>query len=244
MRKALETLIELQEIDRQLHQLYKEKGDLPQKVEILNVELEKIKQELAQKQQESAEKSAHKNTNLVEIDALEERIKKYGKQLFQVKNNKEYDAITTETENTQNMIDDYKLANMAIEDREKELSVHIAQLQEKYEELTVNLDETQTALQKMQEKTQAQEQSLLSAREKVLSALSRPVISTYERIRIGKGGIAVAFLKDGSCSECSTRIPPQRSMEIRNMDTLFYCEVCGRILVWRQESEHETIIVP
>ncbi|HQG46666.1 MAG TPA: hypothetical protein PLG50_13490, partial [bacterium] len=48
----------------------------------------------------------------------------------------------------------------------------------------------------------------------------------------GRGGIAVAFLKDGSCSECSTRIPPQRGLEIRMMNHIYLCEVCGRIMLY------------
>jgi uncharacterized protein len=236
LRKALEALIELQEIDRQLYELYKAKGDLPQKVESLLDESEKLGQELLKMTTENSEKAARKNSILTEIAILKDKLKRYESQLYQVKTNKEYDAITLETENTQKLIDDLELEKIAIEYREADLTTQIAELEQKRAETIKSHGEHQTVLQEMMQKTSNQEQDLLGRRERVLPGLNRQITSSYERIRLAKSGVAVAYLRDGSCSECSTRIPPQRSMEIRNMDTLFYCEVCGRILVWRSEE--------
>jgi uncharacterized protein len=236
LRKALEALIELQEIDRQLYELYKAKGDLPQKVESLLDESEKLGQELLKMTTESSEKAARKSSIQNEIAIFKDRLKRYESQLYQVKTNKEYDAITLETENTQKLIDDLELEKIAIEYREADLITQIADLEQKRAETIKSHAEHQTVLQEMMQKTASQEQGLLGRRGRVLPGLNRQITSSYERIRLAKSGVAVAYLRDGSCSECSTRIPPQRSMEIRNMDTLFYCEVCGRILVWRTEE--------
>jgi predicted nucleic acid-binding Zn-ribbon protein len=54
----------------------------------------------------------------------------------------------------------------------------------------------------------------------------------YERIAKAKEGIAVAPIKKSSCGGCFSAIPPQKIVEIRELNRLFTCEYCGRILVW------------
>ena len=62
-------------------------------------------------------------------------------------------------------------------------------------------------------------------------------MNTYERIRVAKKGMAVAYCNGGVCSGCFSFIPPQKVVEIRNMKRLYHCESCGRILVWDKNIE-------
>ncbi len=98
-------------------------------------------------------------------------------------------------------------------------------------------EEARLKLDAMLAVTQEQEERLRLRRQEIAGALTRPIYSTYERIRQGRSGIAVAYLKDGSCSQCSTRIPPQRGLEIRMMNRVYLCEVCGRIMLWDPERD-------
>ena len=85
--------------------------------------------------------------------------------------------------------------------------------------------------------TRDEEHKLFREREETVKGLPRQILSTYNRIRSGRGGVALAMLRDGACSECSSRIPPQRGLEIRQMDKLYLCEVCGRIMIWLPEEK-------
>lgn len=237
MRETLAALVKLQEIDFQLRALEQAKGDLPQKVIMLEQEIAE-KEEVMQDRKNRIESAQSELRNIhAEVTALRERLKKYQSQLYQVKTNKEYDAITIELETTETAISQNEYKAMEVEDQEKELQAEAAALAPILEEDRALLSENRKQLEAMLEKTREKEESLMKQRQEITVTLSRPILSTYERIRQGRGGMAVAFLKDGACSQCSSRIPPQRGLEIRMMNRLYLCEVCGRIMLWDPERE-------
>jgi uncharacterized protein len=237
LKKALEALIELQDIDWKLQKLFESKGDLPQKVEILEKDLADKKELLKDKQAQMSEKSHKSRTLETDIMGFRENLKKYQSQLYQVKNNREYDAITIEIEETQGKIDQSEFEVLEIEEYNQELLTKITDLEETITDSETSLEVNQQELGAVMAKNRDKEKELAGMREKVLVHLPRPVLNHYERIRKGRGGMAISLLQLNACAGCSSRIPPQRAMEIRNMDQMFLCETCGRILVWRPDMD-------
>jgi len=237
LRKVLDKLIELQEIDGQLLKLEEARGDLPQKVNELASEINDITDKIKQKKQEKKEKESRKMAADGETSLLKEKFKKYQNQLYQVKTNKEYDAMTIEIDNCENKIDELEFEFLELEEELAKLDTEISEAETSLNEHKQLLEENEKHLSEMMEKTKEKEKVLKEQREKMIKGISRPLLTTYDRIRLNRGGRALAYLSNGSCSDCSTRIPPQRGMEIRMMDTIYYCEVCGRILVWQPEDE-------
>jgi predicted nucleic acid-binding Zn-ribbon protein len=80
-------------------------------------------------------------------------------------------------------------------------------------------------------------ETLQNQRGGLVALLRKPLLGAYHRILNGKDGLAVVYITRSSCGGCSTRIPPQRVMEIREMNQIRYCESCGRILVWDNAEE-------
>ncbi len=241
MRKTLETLIQLQEIDGLLRALEEAKGDLPQKINSLSEEIEQLQASLNSKLVAIEKSQAQRREIAVEIAALKEKHKKYQAQLYQVKTNKEYDAITIELDTTAQTIENYEFKVLELEEAEAGLRTEVEQLKPQLEQMQATLKEYQQQLQITMAQNAEKEAQLLQSREQMTSRLTRPVLSMYERIRQGRNGTAVAFLRDGACSQCSSRIPPQRGLEIRMMNNIFVCEICGRILVWDENREHSAI---
>ena len=232
MKIALEALIDLQEVDSKIQKLEQSKGDFPQKVKALSLQVENLEQNLENKRlQNKSLKSDH-----IKIDSdlvlLQVKLKKYQTQLYQVKTNKEYDAVTLEIENAKEAIDQLELDTLEIDEVISSSENEAKTLEQEVEEKKKELTETNSILNELLVKTHEEEELLIEQRNTILTQLSKPVIGTYERIRNGRGGSALALLKDGACSKCSSRIPPQRGLEIRMMNKLYFCEVCGRILVW------------
>ncbi len=236
MHKVLDKLIELQDVDLQLKELNEARGDLPQRVNELKGQVEKHKSDLEQKKQEKKEKQSRKFTVDGNTSVLKEKLKKYQNQLYQVKNNKEYDAITLEIENCKKEIDALEYESLELDDEATACDAAISEIEKDLENRLQETLENEKILNEMLVKTEQQENILKEKRAEIIKGISKPILNTYDRIRINRGGRALSYLTHGSCNECSTRIPPQRGMEIRMMDKLFYCEVCGRILVWKQEE--------
>ena len=106
MQKTLYSLIELQEIDLKLDKVEEERGDLPSIVQKIKSTL-KEKENLLHEQKESIKKFKVESKSMeTELGSLKEQLKKYEGQLYQVKTNKEYDAIANETENVKKKIDE------------------------------------------------------------------------------------------------------------------------------------------
>ena len=237
MLKNILTLLDLQQVDRQLFTLERAKGDLPRS-------LKEIKDKLG----EIAHAHALTSARLVELQqtrhALEnalslarERKKKYESQLFSVKTNKEYDAITLEIENTEKEVDENETKILESLEHDERLRNEAAQEQAQITALEQERQQQEETLNRLLEQNKHQVEQLSNTRHTLVAGLEPGLLRTYDRIRRGKeGGEAVALIMRGACGGCGTRIPSQRIMEIRDMIQIFYCENCGRILVWQEEE--------
>src|SRR3989339_530348 len=71
---------------------------------------------------------------------------------------------------------------------------------------------------------------LVKRRKDTLKKINKEFIKEYNRIRDHTHDAAVR-IKRNSCSGCFSSIPPQKIVEIRNdLEMIFTCENCGRIL--------------
>ena len=235
MQKVLETLINLQDVDSHLQRLDAAKGDLPQKVENLCVRVEQTQALLDEKMNAKESASQEKRTVDSDVVILKEKLKKYKVQLYEVKTNKEYDAITLEIETSEQKIDEQEFKSLELEELMTQLDQEIASIETNLSEMNELLVEHKKDLAAKLAATKAEEETLQMKRADMVLVLPKPTLAAYERIRQGRGGVAVSQLINGACSECSSRIPPQRALEIRMMDKINLCEVCGRIVVWKQE---------
>ena len=166
-----------------------------------------------------------------------ERKKKYETQLYAVKTNKEYDAITLEIEHTEKEIDQSETKILEALEAEEKLKAEVAQYEEQLKATQQERDQQEELLQQMMEQNKHQVEQLQGARQGLLVSVTPALLRSYERISRGKDGLAVVKIVRGSCGGCSTRITSQRAMEIREMREIYYCESCGRILIWQEEEQ-------
>lgn len=237
MQVTLSVLKTLQDIDTQLQELEERRGDLPQRVEIMRNNVEGKQRELDDLKEEREQKRSKRSSIEANVEEKSDKLKKLKKQLYQVKNNREYDAITTEIEQSQMQIDDMVYENMQLDEDIETIDHQINELSDKVNNLQKDFEDNKKILDSKLMETKEQEDELEAERGKVVKKLTKPVLNTYERIRKARRGKAVAILRNDTCSECSSRVPPQHSLEIRTHKKMHICEVCGRILIWDEEQE-------
>ena len=237
MEKTLYSLIELQEIDLKLDKVTEERGDLPSIVEKLQLSLNEKKQVMQEQKDKIKELKVESGTLETELGVLKEKMKKYEGQLYQVKTNKEYDAIANETENVKQKIQE--IENKIISDVEtsETLDKSNTEIAAEIEKLESDFSENDAELKEKISASSEEENLLKQEREIVKKRLTQQQIISYERIRNAKKGIAVAYCNGGVCSGCFSFLPPQKVVEIRSMKQLFQCESCGRIMVWDKNQE-------
>lgn len=82
------------------------------------------------------------------------------------------------------------------------------------------------------EKTQlvAEQATYARRRQEAATAIPQPLLARYDDLRAKKRGVAVAALKDGSCSVCGVEQTVLLVQQVRSGQQLVPCLSCGRIL--------------
>lgn len=241
LASVLQTLLELQKIDRQLLALEKAKGDLPQRLIELKQRLAGSTLKLEETKARLANVERERRALEGQISLARERKKKYETQLYSVKTNKEYDAITLEIETTEKEIDQGETKVLGFFEEEKKLGEEVSSQQTALQQLAQEAREQEAELNLLLEETRTQVAELTGMRAGLAQGVKPNLLRTYERILRSREDSAVVQLSRGGCGGCGTRIPPQRMMEIREMKQMFFCENCGRILVWQEDEEAVTV---
>ena len=237
MYNRLKVLYQLQQIDNQLDELEELRGDLPNMVRELEEKIKSITEDIDAKDKEQKDSLTKRDENEDEIDKLKENQKKFKAQLYQVRNNKEYDALTKEIDHTEDQINKLDAENNSLADRSKVLTQEIDEINPTLDELKKELKEREADLKEIIKANEREESKLIEERKKFESEVKKNDLSSYMRIRKAKKGLAVATIKRSACSGCHNIVPSQRQLEIRRNNRLFFCEYCGRILVSSEIAE-------
>jgi predicted nucleic acid-binding Zn-ribbon protein len=236
LQELLSQLIALQDLDSKTDQLESLRGDLPLQVNRLKQEFEEAEKNKTDYTKKHLAYQKERGIAEMEIKALEGKQKKYQAQLYQVKSNREYDAVTMEIEAVKIETEKKESRILELMDLEDETAKAIAANEEEMGKIRTQLDKVSKELEKKMAKTEKDEAALKHERDKILHKLNARYASAYERIRRAKNGLAVVPVLRGACGGCFKSLPPQRILEIRQMDRMFLCEVCGRILIWDEDK--------
>jgi len=232
VEEKLKALYQLQKIDAQIDKIRIIRGELPLEIqdledliEGLNTRLDKFNEEL-----ETIKDQIVTNKNSVSF--AKDAIKKYEKQLKNIKNNREFTSLTKEVE-YQNLeiqlAEKKKKQNDANVLHKKEIiEACKAQVGDKEDELKIKQGE----LDQIVKETEKEENALLKKSLKAENVIEERLLNAYKRIR-GKvaNGLAVVSVERDACGGCFSQIPPQRQLDIQMHKKVIVCEHCGRIMV-------------
>lgn len=236
----LRALYDLQLVDSKIDKIRMMRGELPLEVEDLEKELEALQQKIDRLQAEVDEFETdvnHKNISIKDANAL---IKKYEEQQNNVRNNREFEALSKEIE-YQNL--EIQLA----EKRIREFKIKIEQKNElldnaktKFKERNGDLDVKKGELEGILEETRKEEETLLKKSDEFAKKIEDRLLRQYKQIRKNAvNGLAVVTLDRGASGGSFFVIPPQRQLDIRSRKKIIISEHCGRILVDPELAQEE-----
>jgi predicted nucleic acid-binding Zn-ribbon protein len=230
--EKLKELYGLQLIDSKIDSIEILKGELPIEVSDLEDEIVGLQTRINRFQEsiDDIEKDlSNHSTNIKESELL---ITKYEKQLDNVKNNREYDALTKEIELHKLEI---QLSQKKIRDIDKTKVIKKEGLDaanERNETKQKELEEKRVELKKIIEKTDKEEATLKRKSDKAQKKIDARLLKAYHKIRSSyRNGMAVVTIERDSCGGCYNQIPPQVQLEISMRKKIIACEHCGRVLV-------------
>ncbi|OUN76420.1 hypothetical protein B5E60_11220 [Alistipes sp. An116] len=240
MQEKILALYELQKIDSKIDQINKVKGELPLEVQDLEDEMAGMKTRIDHINGEIEELNALTKQRKREVDQAKIMIGNYKEQQNNVRNNREFDAISKEIEYQELEIElaEKRLKEYAAGIKAKKLQLEEAENLSK--DRSADLAAKKAELDGIEAETGPQVAEYEAQREQVKAKIDERLLAAYDRIRRNvRNGLAVVTVKRDACGGCFNRIPPQRQVEIRQGKKIIVCEYCGRILVADPEAAQE-----
>ena len=240
--QRLDGLLHLQKIDSELDELNKVRGDLPEEVRDLEDELAGYDTRIGKFNNEVDAVESDIAGQKANIKESEKLIKKYEDQQMNVRNSREYDAITKEIEAQRLDIQIFekkiKEAQYRIEKKQDEINLIKGTVDERKKDLTNKKEELEHILAESRD----DEAKLMEERVASEKHVEERLLFSYNRIRNNsRNGLAVVAVKRGACGGCYNQVPLQRQADIRERKKLIVCEHCGRILAEVETGELEMV---
>jgi len=236
LREQLELLWELQKIDLELKSIQEEKDRYPKEMKKLD-EKQKVERERIEKEKEkieSLEKTRRQKEGQLALE--QEKIKRVEGKMFEVKTNKEYQALLSE-------IDSIKEANSRMEEEILQVMDEIEDLKKdlskREKDAGVTLEKIETERKKLGEKM-ARDEKIWDGqveRRKVLSKqIESKLVKLYNTLKEKRQGVGVVGVKHETCQGCFVNVPPQMFIEVQKNNALVRCPHCNRILYWEGDQ--------
>lgn len=236
MLPDVQSLIELQQADREMLRLKEEIAALPKRVAVIEAKLAGTKAGLEKAKTAVKADEAARRKYETAIQDLQQKISKYRDQSLEVKTNDQYKALMHEIQFAEQDI-------RANEDKILELMVN-AEIREKdvkaaEAELKAEMAEIESEKAAARERT-AEDQKQLAEwngkREKARAGVNADLLPHYDRVAKYRGS-GLSEVRDQKCMACQVMLRPQTYNDVRNGTLTVICESCQRILYYNPANE-------
>lgn len=248
-------LVRLQRLDSELFEVLSEQRGLPEEISELKQQAKSYADILAARKKRRDEGEIQRRLLQMEIQAAQEKIKKYKEAQTTARNNKEYDALSKQieyeeleikkAENKIKAIDDGELRQLELEAKGKTLldennfdelteeMLPTEHLQARVKSLEAEAAQKTKELEAIISETQADIDALnekIQAQRARILQVDKQMLAKYDALRSGGiQNVVVKFYRE-ACSGCNSRVPASKHAIIHR-GGFYACETCGRIVV-------------
>ncbi len=235
LKEELETLCEVQKVDTRIIENEKKRALGPQKIEEMQKEIAETRERLAREKVVIEELENERRRKEQELEVEKSQVKKAETKLYEVKTNKEYQAILKEIEaaraNNDKTEEEVIVLLERIEELKKDLQVSTKELAKREKEGADEIKE----LEKQIKAADTVVIELRKEKERLLARVSDGLRARYNILIEKRGGLAVVNVKNGTCMGCFMNIPPQLFIEVMKNNRAITCPSCNRIFFYVEE---------
>ncbi len=236
MENELKTIYEVQLIETQIMESEKRRFSAPKRIEEMDKELGELKAKAEKEKTVIDELEKERKKKEKELDAEKDKIKKIESKLYDVKTNKEYQALLKEIEMAKEANDkteeDILILMDRIEDLKKEYASIAEHLKKREKDIRTERGRIEKELQNI-DNTLAE---LRKQRNDMLSIVNDDLKKIYFNLIEKREGLAVVNVKNGVCLGCYMSIPPQLFIEVTKNNRLITCPSCNRIFYFKEDN--------
>lgn len=239
MLPELERLIALQEVDKEILEL--------------SLNLDRLPQELREKEEEKAALEAEKSAGSQELEALRKQLKEMETEVSDLE-----EGIKASRQRLMDINKELELKAMLKEigfreDQRDQKETRVLELLDQVEAQNQTVTEKEQALQQLQRAYEGQaaevaaqleeleqKRAVLAEKRAILQKeLPAPLLKRYDFIRQRRNGSAISEVQEGVCLGCHMNILPQQFIDLQKGEEIIQCPHCQRILYWLGEKEAE-----
>lgn len=236
----LRALYDLQLIDSRIDEIRNVRGELPLEVEDLEDEVAGLNTRIQKHDSDLEVIDNDIKTKKILMEDAKASIKKYTEQQKNVRNNREFNALSKEIEFQELEIE---LAEKHIKEYRASIEQKkefIGQTKEKLEDRQKHLVHKKSELDDILAETQKEEDMLTKKSNDFETQIEDRLVTAYKRIRNNvKNGLAVVPVERGASGGSYFTIPPQVIVEIASRRKIITDEHSGRILVDEDLAKEE-----
>ncbi len=232
VEEKLRALYDLQLIDARVDQIRNVRGELPLEVEDLEDEVAGLNKRIEKLENDLSLVEDQIKAKKIQIEDSKAAIKKYSEQQKNVRNNREFNALSKEVE----------FQELEIQLADKNIKEYKAQIEQKTEvinttkerlgERVTHLKHKKSELDAILSETEKEEKALLKKSADFEKDIEERLVKAYKRIRTNvRNGLAVVPVERGASGGSYFTIPPQVQVEIAGRKKIIIDEHSGRILV-------------
>lgn len=236
MKKRLEMLEQLQEIDLQIDELKKTQGGFHADMNEIEQGLGVAREELAGLKAKCELLEQEKRELETGLAAEQENIQRSETNMKEIKTNKEFQAvgreITAARKQTVELEEQILQKITRLEELNGEITSKAACLEELEQNTAQRRNEKQAELDSIQQNIDVDN----SRRDEITKELPASLMKRYNSLREQRRGYAIAFARDGYCLGCNMNLPPQLFNTLYRADELISCPHCQRVLILKQNQ--------
>ncbi|MBA4418830.1 MAG: hypothetical protein C0392_13120 [Syntrophus sp. (in: bacteria)] len=236
MEQQLKTIYEAQQIYTKIRENEKKAQLAPKMMREMDGAVESLRDRATRGKAVVDELEKERRKKEKELETDKEKIKKFESKLYEVKTNKEYQALLKEIESA-------KKTNDTVEEEVLILMDKVEGFKKDYEsavkELTIKESEAEAEKRKLEQELQSIDAvvtDLKKTRDTLLSIIDEELKTTYSTLIERRDGLAVVNVKNGVCLGCFMNIPPQLFIEVTRNKQVVLCPSCSRIFYFIDEE--------
>ena len=178
-KNNIETLISLHKIDKQLLHINEKRGTLPNKIEKINVTITSIVDNISDNESRKVEIEKRKNEINGNLSDSNTKIETLNNQMYDVKSNKEYEALLVEIDHLKSKLNDEKTEISNFDSELETLVNNIDSSSKDLEDNKIKLSDFQMKLDNANSEIINEEKGLITSKENILKEVSEDLIDLY-----------------------------------------------------------------
>ncbi|MCD6246556.1 hypothetical protein J7J58_06630 [candidate division WOR-3 bacterium] len=234
LKDDLKYLYEIQKLDIEIDELSTNLESIPERIRQLTLDLEKHKNSI-EKEKEAIEQLKESKSDVEKkLSNIKMALEKNKKKEKVIKTGREGESLLKEKENLMRDEEFYANKLKEINDKIEKSTMNLSNLEDSLEDVINSTKEDIKLYNEKEQELKNEIEELEDKKKRIAVHIEDPaIIKKYERIRENRDGVGVVVIDKPICGGCFVKLPQEIYNELKRGEEIYYCEICGRILLWK-----------